>query len=90
MTDVLAFVVGTYTDLPALRAFATFAFLGIMFDFIYQVTFFAAFAALDARRELRAINGAPALGLQCGCGSTEFDALPPTQVRRQLYVCFHG
>lgn len=77
---MLAFVVGTYTQLPALQAFSIFAFLGITFDFIYQVTFFAAFVVLDARREQRAINGAPMLGFQCGHASTKYDAIPPMEV----------
>lgn len=37
LTDIAAFLMGTYTELPALRAFAIHACLGIMFDFIYQV-----------------------------------------------------
>lgn len=73
LTDAAAFVAGTLTQLPALRDFAIYAFLGITFDFLYQVTFFAALVVLDARREHRARMGAPYCGLQFGCGKTEFD-----------------
>lgn len=67
----MAFAVGSYTELPALRDFAIYAFLGITFDFIYQVTFFAALVVLDARREHRARMGAPACGIQFCCPSSE-------------------
>lgn len=75
LTDMAAFAVGAFTDLPALLSFSIYAFLGIMFDFIYQVTFFTALVVLDARREERARHGQPFLGLRCGCGKP-----PSTQV----------
>lgn len=76
----MAFAVGAFTELPALRDFTLYASLGIAFDFVYQVTFFAALVVLDARREQRARLGAPGWGFQCGCGKTEFDTLPSEQV----------
>ena len=39
-TDFLAFLMGLYTRLPALRQFSSYAALAIMFDFLYQVTCF--------------------------------------------------
>mmetsp|Transcript_6492 Transcript_6492/g.22845 ORF Transcript_6492/g.22845 Transcript_6492/m.22845 type:complete len:886 (-) Transcript_6492:378-3035(-) len=49
-TDFLAFLIGSTTTLPALSNFCIFAAFGIMFDFLYQVTFFTAFMAADLRR----------------------------------------
>ena len=37
-TDFLAFLMGLYTTLPAIRQFSAYAALAIMFDFAYQVT----------------------------------------------------
>ncbi|CAD7701856.1 unnamed protein product [Ostreobium quekettii] len=67
VTDMVAFLMGSYTELPALRAFSAYATLGIIFDFFYQVTFFLACLALDTKREKRAYNGAPRWGFQCCC-----------------------
>lgn len=64
---MIVFLVGTYTDLPVMRAFSIYAFLGIIFDFLYQVTFFMAFVVLDARREKRAMHEKGTCGLSC-CG----------------------
>lgn len=85
VTDMMAFVIGTYTELPALRDFAIYAFFGIFFDFLYQVTFFMGFVVLDARREMRARNGAPWRGLACPCMDTSaFDRQPEPSVVRDL------
>ena len=53
VTDFVAFLSGTFTTLMGLRDFSIYAAVGILFDFFYQVTFFLAFLALDARREQR-------------------------------------
>ncbi|PNH10676.1 Protein patched 2 [Tetrabaena socialis] len=52
-TNVIAFAVGTYTNLQALLSFSIYASVGTLLVFIFQVTTFPAFLALDARRELR-------------------------------------
>ena len=52
-TDIFAFLIGSTTTLPALRNFCFYAALGIFFDYFYQLTFFAAFFALDERRRLQ-------------------------------------
>ncbi|GMH38046.1 hypothetical protein BSKO_05930 [Bryopsis sp. KO-2023] len=62
-TDLIAFCVGVYTQLPALKGFCIFAVFGILFDFLFQITFFLAFLALDSRREVRAKLGCPFFGL---------------------------
>lgn len=37
-TDFLAFLMGTYTRLPALQSFSAHASLAIFFDFVFQVS----------------------------------------------------
>ncbi|GMH38211.1 hypothetical protein BSKO_06095 [Bryopsis sp. KO-2023] len=60
VTDFLAFCVGTFTKMPSVQVFCLYAAIGIFFDFLYQVTFFVAFVAWDARREERCRRGAVA------------------------------
>lgn len=86
VTDMMVFLVGTYTDLPVLKAFSIYAFLGVMFDFIYQVTFFAAFVALDARREKRAMHGGGFLGLSCCGNGADTESVPTPKVRCSLGI----
>lgn len=51
VTDMVAFITGTAASLPALRDFSIFAAVGVVFLFLFQVTFFVAFMALDTKRE---------------------------------------
>ena len=51
VTDVIAFGVGGFTILPALRSFCIYASVGIVATFIFQSTFFLAMFALDQRRQ---------------------------------------
>ena len=53
LTDVIAFLIGSTTSLPALRNFCYYAALGIFFDYFYQVTFFTACLALDEQRKAK-------------------------------------
>lgn len=48
-----AFMIGSNTSLPALSAFSIYAAIGILFDLLLQVTFFAAIMCIDARRQHR-------------------------------------
>eukprot|EP00232_Nephroselmis_pyriformis_P018236 CAMPEP_0182899448 /NCGR_PEP_ID=MMETSP0034_2-20130328/28076_1 /TAXON_ID=156128 /ORGANISM="Nephroselmis pyriformis, Strain CCMP717" /LENGTH=896 /DNA_ID=CAMNT_0025033481 /DNA_START=90 /DNA_END=2780 /DNA_ORIENTATION=+ len=50
LTDFFAFAVGSQTSLPALRNFCLYAAIGIMVDFMLQVTLFCAFLVFDTRR----------------------------------------
>ncbi|XP_062500022.1 patched domain-containing protein 3-like [Corticium candelabrum] len=50
LTDLVAFLVGASTVLPALQSFCVFAGIGILFDLIFQVTVFTAFLAIDGSR----------------------------------------
>jgi len=50
MTDVFAFLIGSNTSLPALRYFCIYAAVGILFDFLYQITWFVAWLTIDEWR----------------------------------------
>ena len=51
LTDFLAFLVGIITVFPAVFGFCLFTAIAVLFDYIYQITFFAACLALDGYRE---------------------------------------
>ena len=51
LTDAVAFMLSGLSSLPALRSFAIFAGFGVLFDFIFEVSFFASFLAIDLRRQ---------------------------------------
>eukprot|EP00754_Rhynchopus_humris_P027837 Rhum_TRINITY_DN15113_c0_g1::Rhum_TRINITY_DN15113_c0_g1_i3::g.140632::m.140632 len=53
VTDLIAFLCGATTVLPALRDFCYYASLGIFFDFAFQCTFFVAITFIDSRRQDR-------------------------------------
>ena len=50
ITDLLAFAIGASTVLPALSSFCIYAALGILFIYLYVITFFLAWLSLDQRR----------------------------------------
>lgn len=50
LTDFLVFMLGSLTILPALSSFCTYAAVGVLCDFFYQVTFFSATLVLNHRR----------------------------------------
>ncbi len=50
LTDFLAFAIGSTTVLPALSSFCIYAGVGVIFDFIFQITFFMACVSLNSRR----------------------------------------
>ncbi|EGT47065.1 hypothetical protein CAEBREN_00932 [Caenorhabditis brenneri] len=51
ITSVLSFGIGTYSTTPAIAIFCKFICVAIMFDWFYQLTFFAAVMAMGAKRE---------------------------------------
>ncbi|XP_066298693.1 patched domain-containing protein 3-like [Branchiostoma lanceolatum] len=51
ITDCLAFAAGIWNVFPSVRLFCIYASVGVAFDFLYQITFFAAFMSLTGRRE---------------------------------------
>eukprot|EP00241_Pyramimonas_parkeae_P004525 CAMPEP_0114239316 /NCGR_PEP_ID=MMETSP0058-20121206/8394_1 /TAXON_ID=36894 /ORGANISM="Pyramimonas parkeae, CCMP726" /LENGTH=882 /DNA_ID=CAMNT_0001351487 /DNA_START=50 /DNA_END=2698 /DNA_ORIENTATION=- len=52
LTDFFAFMIGSNTSLPALRAFCIYAGVGVVFCFILQVFFFTAVATFDMKSKL--------------------------------------
>ena len=51
ITDILAFALGCSSRLPALATFCAFAAVGILADYLLQISFFVGCMALDARRQ---------------------------------------
>ncbi|CAB3398663.1 unnamed protein product [Caenorhabditis bovis] len=51
ITSVLSFGIGTFSTTPAIAIFCRFICVAIMFDWFYQLTFFAAVMAMGAKRE---------------------------------------
>ena len=50
ITDLLAFAIGASTVIPALASFCIYASLGLLFVYLYVITFFLAFFSYDQRR----------------------------------------
>lgn len=50
-TDAVAFMLSGLSSLPSLRSFAVFAGLGVLFDFFFEISFFASFLAIDLWRQ---------------------------------------
>ncbi|XP_074263841.1 uncharacterized protein LOC141586488 isoform X2 [Silene latifolia] len=50
ISEVLAFTVGTFIPMPAVRVFSMFAALAVLLDFLLQVTAFVALIVFDFRR----------------------------------------
>ncbi|CAK5120373.1 unnamed protein product [Meloidogyne enterolobii] len=51
LTSFLSFGIGTFSATPAISIFCKFIAIAVLFDYIYQITFFAAVMALGGRRE---------------------------------------
>ncbi|CAH1243039.1 PTCHD3 [Branchiostoma lanceolatum] len=51
ITDCVAFAVGVISVFPSVRIFCKYAAIGVAFDYLYQITFFAAIMSLAGRRE---------------------------------------
>ncbi|XP_070561076.1 patched domain-containing protein 3-like isoform X2 [Ptychodera flava] len=51
ITDALAFGIGAISNFPSVRIFCCYCGVAIVFDYIYQVTFFGGCMALIGRRE---------------------------------------
>lgn len=54
LSDMAAFLAGSYTAVPALGTFCIFCAASILVDFVMQVTLFVAIFSLDVRRQIRA------------------------------------
>ncbi len=53
LTDCVAFLVSGATNLPALSSFCIFAGVGVLFDFIFEITVFASVLAYDLNRQTK-------------------------------------
>eukprot|EP00043_Microstomoeca_roanoka_P017557 m.183896 g.183896 ORF g.183896 m.183896 type:complete len:910 (+) comp16660_c0_seq15:210-2939(+) len=51
VTDIVAFAAGTITSLPSIRIFCLFTMIGVIFDFMLQVTFVISFLFWNTVRE---------------------------------------
>ncbi len=51
ITNIIVFVLGSISRLPALRLFALWAAIGVAFDWIFTITFYTAALTLDTRRQ---------------------------------------
>lgn len=51
LTDVLKFSIGVTSDFPSVQSFCLYTSTSIIFSYIYTITFFGAFLALNGRRE---------------------------------------
>ncbi|CAI4233057.1 unnamed protein product [Auanema sp. JU1783] len=51
ITSILSFGIGTFSSTPAISIFCRFISVAVLFDWFYQLTFFAAVMVLGARRE---------------------------------------
>lgn len=51
VTDVAAFASGTSSTLPAIKYFCVYTLIGVILDFVLQITFFAAFLYWNSKRE---------------------------------------
>lgn len=51
VTDLIAFLAGSNSDVPAIQDFCYYAAIGVTFDFFLQVTLFVAIMIMSARRE---------------------------------------
>ncbi|KAL2895202.1 NPC intracellular cholesterol transporter 1 [Bienertia sinuspersici] len=62
LSEVLAFAVGTFIPMPAVRVFSMFAALAVLLDFLLQVTAFVALIVFDFKRtEDHRVDCAPCL-----------------------------
>ncbi|XP_053383047.1 NPC intracellular cholesterol transporter 1-like [Mercenaria mercenaria] len=50
-SESIAFFLGAWTDMPAVREFALYAAMAVFFDFILQITCFVSLMTIDARRQ---------------------------------------
>ena len=73
LTDALSIGIGAITKFRSVRIFCTYTVIAVLFDYFYQITFFAACMVLTGRRE--ASNMHPA---------TCMKAVPKSQAGRYI------
>ncbi|XP_071496452.1 patched domain-containing protein 3-like [Diadema antillarum] len=77
ITDALAFGIGAITPLPAVRIFCLFTGVTVVFDYLFQVTFFGACMVYSGRRE--------EAGRHC---ITMLKVVPRDEAKSKLYKLF--
>ena len=53
VSDLIAFLAGSATEIPAIKVFCYYAAIGIFFDFAYQITFVVAVLYMDSLRQVK-------------------------------------
>ena len=56
ITDALSIGIGAITKFQSVRIFCTYTVIAVLFDYFYQITFFAACMVLTGRREARNLH----------------------------------
>uniref|UniRef100_A0A8B9R6N4 NPC1 like intracellular cholesterol transporter 1 n=1 Tax=Anas platyrhynchos TaxID=8839 RepID=A0A8B9R6N4_ANAPL len=72
ISEVICFLLGSLSSMPAVRTFALTASVAIAFDFLLQMSGFVALLALDARRQ-----EAARFDICCCCGTEKGDPTGP-------------
>ena len=73
ITDVLSISIGAITKFQSVRIFCTYTAIAVLFDYFYQITFFAACMVLTGRREANNLHV-----------STCMKAVPKSQAGRYI------
>ncbi|KAM6191355.1 NPC1-like intracellular cholesterol transporter 1 [Sarcoramphus papa] len=85
ISEVICFLLGALSSMPAVRTFALTAAVAIAFDFLLQMSGFVALLALDARRQ-----EAARFDLCCCCGTgTGGPAGPGLRLLRPLLLRYY-
>lgn len=82
LTDLLAFVVGSTTTVPALKSFCIYCGLGIFVVYIFQITWFTAWLVIDQRRML--LNRNACLPCVKNCSSLDSISSPSSTSTSEL------
>lgn len=81
ITDVCAFIAGSFISIPALSSFCVFSALAVFVDYSFQITAFVAWMTLDMRKAEER-QGKDCCCLCCPClpGAKKRAAAAPTQI----------
>ncbi|XP_014102679.1 NPC intracellular cholesterol transporter 1 isoform X1 [Bactrocera oleae] len=74
VSESCCFFLGGLSDMPAVRAFALYAGMALLFDFILQITCFVSLLTLDTKRQAE-----NRLDILCFIRGKKSDALPHTE-----------
>ncbi|QDZ21743.1 patched domain-containing protein [Chloropicon primus] len=94
LTNIIAFLLGSVTAIPALRSFCIYAGICILCDYIMQVTFFLSVMTLFEYRQVkrymaqRARAEKNASAEECSTSSDKAAAVSPKKQREEIYSVF--